>query len=118
MDAVLYRRSAGSTERLSQLPQVTQPAGRRAGTQAQAASPSALSPSALMLRATSSTHTVRTPPQNSGVRATICVKDKNDTSGVGAGSLGFCSSTFSAFLCDLDTSHSSSGFWFLDKVGC
>lgn len=116
MDAVLYR-SAGSTERLSQLPQVTQPAGRRAGTRAQAASPSALSPSALMLRATS-THTARTPPQNSGVRATICVKDKKDTSGVGAGSLGFYSSTFSTFLCDLDTSHGSSGFWFLDKVGC
>lgn len=83
--------------------------------QAQAASPSALSPGALMLRATSPTDTVRTPPQNSGVRGKICVKDKKDASGLGAGSLGFCSSTFSIFLCDLNTSHGSSEFSFLTK---
>lgn len=36
----------------------------------------------------------------------------------GAGSLGFWSSTFSIFLCDLDTPHSSCVFYFLYKIGC
>lgn len=39
-------------------------------------------------------------------------------SGWGAGSLGFWSSTFSIFLCDLDTPHSSCVFYFLYKIGC
>lgn len=39
-------------------------------------------------------------------------------SGWETGSLGFCSSTFSIFLCDLDTPHSSPVFYFLYKIGC